>query len=55
MAEVALRNVVKKYDDVVAVNSIDLDVPNPGILRSGRAVRLRQEYDAAHDRRAWRK
>jgi len=28
MAEVALRNVVKRYDDVVAVNSINLDIPN---------------------------
>jgi multiple sugar transport system ATP-binding protein len=28
MAEVALRNVVKKYDDVVAVSSINLDIRN---------------------------
>ena len=28
MADVALRNVVKKYDDVVAVSSINLDIPN---------------------------
>ncbi|MBV9555951.1 MAG: sn-glycerol-3-phosphate ABC transporter ATP-binding protein UgpC [Pseudolabrys sp.] len=28
MAEVALRNVVKKYDDVVAVSSVSLDIPN---------------------------
>jgi multiple sugar transport system ATP-binding protein len=28
MAEVALRNVVKRYDDVVAVSNIDLDIPN---------------------------
>jgi multiple sugar transport system ATP-binding protein len=28
MAEVAIRNVVKKYDDVVAVCGINLDIPN---------------------------
>ncbi len=28
MADVALRNVVKKYDEVVAVSSINLDIPN---------------------------
>jgi len=28
MAEVGLRNVVKKYDDVEAVRSINLDIPN---------------------------
>jgi multiple sugar transport system ATP-binding protein len=28
MAEVAIRNVVKKYDDVVAVSGINLDIPN---------------------------
>ena len=28
MAEVALRNVVKRFDDVEAVRSIDLDIPN---------------------------
>jgi multiple sugar transport system ATP-binding protein len=28
MADVSLRNVVKKYDDVVAVASINLDIPN---------------------------
>jgi multiple sugar transport system ATP-binding protein len=28
MADVALRNVVKKYDDVTAVASINLDIPN---------------------------
>ncbi|MFA6264967.1 MAG: sn-glycerol-3-phosphate ABC transporter ATP-binding protein UgpC [Pseudolabrys sp.] len=28
MADVELRNVVKKYDDVVAVASINLDIPN---------------------------
>ncbi len=32
MAEVALRNVVKKYDDVVAVSSINLDIPNNEFL-----------------------
>src|SRR4030081_98101 len=28
MADVALRNVVKRFDDVEAVRSIDLDIPN---------------------------
>jgi len=28
MADVTLRNVVKKYDDVVAVSSVNLDIPN---------------------------
>jgi multiple sugar transport system ATP-binding protein len=28
MAEVALRQVVKKYGDVEAVRTIDLDIPN---------------------------
>jgi multiple sugar transport system ATP-binding protein len=28
MAEVALRNVVKRYDDVVAVSDVSLDIPN---------------------------
>src|SRR5918997_465396 len=28
MAEVTLRSVVKRYDDVEAVGSIDLDIPN---------------------------
>ena len=28
MADVSLRNVVKKYDDVVAVASINLEIPN---------------------------
>ena len=28
MAEVVLRNVVKRYDDVVAVSNINLDIPN---------------------------
>src|SRR5499433_2412567 len=28
MAEVSLRNVVKRFDDVEAVRSIDLDIPN---------------------------
>ena len=28
MAEVALRSVVKRYDNVEAVRSIDLDIPN---------------------------
>ena len=50
MADVALRNVVKKYDDVVAVSSINLDIPNQRIHRAGRSLRLRQVDDAAHDR-----
>ena len=28
MAEVALRNVFKSYDNVVAVSNISLDIPN---------------------------
>ena len=28
MADVALRSVVKRFDDVEAVRSIDLDIPN---------------------------
>jgi len=28
MAEVTLRNVVKRYDDVLAVNNVNLDIPN---------------------------
>src|ERR1700745_3898831 len=28
MAEVALRNVVKRYDDIVAVRNVSLDIPN---------------------------
>ena len=28
MADVTLRNVVKKYGDVIAVSSINLDIPN---------------------------
>src|SRR5215475_9622664 len=28
MADVALRNVVKRYDEVEAVRAIDLDIPN---------------------------
>lgn len=32
MAEVALRNVVKKYDEVVAVSNVSLDIPNHEFL-----------------------
>src|SRR5215475_4712881 len=32
MAEVALRKVVKRFDDVEAVRSIDLDIPNNEFL-----------------------
>ena len=28
MADVALRSVVKRFDDVEAVRAIDLDIPN---------------------------
>src|ERR1044071_3551954 len=32
MAEVTLRNVVKKYDEVVAVQNVSLDIPNHEFL-----------------------
>ena len=54
MADVALRNVVKKYDDVVAVASINLDIPNQEFVVLVGPVRLRQEHYAAHDRRPGR-
>ena len=47
MAEVALRNVVKRYDDVVAVSNISLDIPNHefvvlvGLSGCGKSTTLR--------------
>src|ERR1700690_1907828 len=32
MADVALRNVMKKYDDVIAVSNVNLDIPNHEFL-----------------------
>ena len=42
MAEVALRNVVKRYDDVEAVRGISLDIPNNEFVVLGRPIGLRQ-------------
>ena len=50
-ADVELRSVTKRFDDVVAVDRLDLDDPAGLVLRPARAVRLRQDDDAPDDRR----
>ena len=45
------KAVRKAYGDVVAVDGIDLEVPAGRVLHHARPVRLRQDDDAAPDRR----
>ena len=46
-----LVKVSKRYGATLAVDSIDLRVPVRRLLLSARALRLRQDFDAADDRR----
>ena len=52
MAEVALRNVVKSYDDVVAVSNINLDIPNHEFVVLVGPSGCGKSTTLAHDRRA---
>ena len=50
-ADVTLESVTKRFDDVVAVDDLTLEIPRGVVLRAARPVRLRQDDDAADDRR----
>ncbi len=52
MAEVALRQVVKKYGDVEAVRAIDLDIPNNEFVVLVGPSGCGKSHDAADDRGA---
>ena len=49
--DVRLENVVKRFDGTVAVDGISLEIPRGLVLRAARPVGLRQDDDAADDRR----
>ena len=50
-ADVRLEGVTKRFDDVVAVDDISLEVPRGQLLRAARPLGLRQDDDPADDRR----
>ena len=50
-SDVELQGVVKRFDDAVAVDGISARDPVRLVLRAARPVRLRQDDDAADDRR----
>ena len=52
MAEVRLRKIVKRYDEVEAVRGIDLDIADHEFVVLVGPSGLRQVDDAAHDRGA---
>ncbi len=49
--DIRLVGLTKRFDDVVAVDDISLDIDRGQLLRAARAVGLRQDDDAADDRR----
>ena len=49
--DIALRNLTKRFGDMAAVDDLTLDIPRGELLRAARPVRLRQDDDAADDRR----
>ena len=50
-ADVRLERVTKRFDDVAAVDELTLDIERGSVLRAARPVGLRQDDDAADDRR----
>ena len=50
-ADIALRGVTKRFGDMTAVDDLTLEIPRGELLRAARAVGLRQDHDAADDRR----
>ena len=50
-ADVQLESVTKTYGDVVAVDDVELEVLRRGVLHDARPFGLRQDDDAAADRR----
>ena len=52
MAEIRVENLHKAFGDFVAVQRLELHRRRRRVLRHARPVRLRQDDDAAHDRRA---
>ena len=48
MAEVALQNLNKNFDEVYAVRDVNLVDSRQGIYRTGRPVGLRQDHDLAN-------
>ena len=52
MVGIVLQNVTRRWGAFVGVNDINLVDRRPGVPGAARAVRLRQDHDHAHDRRA---
>ena len=50
--DLSLDSVTKEFGDFTAVDDLSLEVPARVVLRPARPVRLRQDDDAAHGRRA---
>ncbi len=50
-ADIRLERVTKRFGDFTAVDDLSLEIPRGRVLLAARAVRLRQDDDAAHDRR----
>ena len=50
-SDIELIALTKKYGETAAVDAIDLKIKGGKILLPARSVRLRQDVDAADDRR----
>ena len=50
-AALELVAVSKRYDTTLAVDTVNLKIPAGSYLLPARPLRLRQDHDAAHDRR----
>ena len=48
---IQLEHVTKRFGQFVAVDDADFGIGQRRVLRDARSVRLRQDHDAAHDRR----
>ena len=50
MSKLVLRNVAKRYGSFDAVSDFSLELAPGRIRLAARSLRLRQDYDPAHDR-----
>ncbi len=51
MAQIRVENLRKAFDQFTAVHDSNFTIENGSLLCAARPVRLRQDDDAAHDRR----
>ncbi len=49
MAQVVLKNLTKKFDEVVAVDNMNTTIEDREFVVLGRPLRLRKDYNAADD------